>query len=109
MQGRKGGWQVIDPINGKLKGCGVLVKVIRERWVGENMIQGNCEMREIWSKYVTARKEEEVHHVSPFPITQRLSSVAPLVPHFALERRSLICAKPASKKPPPLDLETLLP
>ena len=55
--------------------------------MGENTIQGMCEMREIWSECVTARKEEEVRHVSPFPLTQRLSSVAPLVPRFALERR----------------------
>ena len=87
MRGRKGEWQVIDPINGRLKGRGILVKVIRERWVGENTIQGMCETREIWSECVTARKEKEVRHVSPFPLTQRLSSVAPLVPRFALERR----------------------
>ena len=46
-----------------------------------------CETREKGSECVTARKEEKVRHVSPFLLTQRLGSVAPLMPRSALERR----------------------
>ena len=69
---------------------GILIETIRERWVGEKRYRVLCETREIGSECVTARKEEKVRHVSPFPPTQRLGSVAPLVPRSALERRNFV-------------------
>ena len=68
---------------------GILIETIRERWVGEKRYRVLCETREIGSECVTARKEEKVRHVSPFLLTQRQSSVAPLVPRFALKRQLL--------------------
>ena len=55
--------------------------------MGENTIQSMVRNERDRERVRDGTEGRKVRHVSPFLLTQRLSSVAPLIPRFALERR----------------------